>query len=72
MSSNRVHRKIEILCDGVGCHEFFEEDTNSWQEAWNSAQADGWTSKKVDTEWFNYCPSCSKTFSGKFDPRKLL
>lgn len=71
MSSHRNHRVVEITCDGFQCHEYIEEE-GSFADAWNSAKADGWTSKKLGSEWFNYCPSCSSSFKGKFSPEKLL
>lgn len=70
MASFRNHRTTEITCDGGMCDEFIMQK-GDWQDVWNSAQADGWTSKQVSGVWFHYCPECSKPFAGKFDPRKL-
>lgn len=68
MSGGRIHRGVYIECDGTGCHEFLEGSTFS--EVWNSSEAEGWTSKKIVDEWFNYCPGCSTP--GKPDMTKLL
>lgn len=68
MSGGRIHRGVYVECDGKGCHEFLEGP--SYPEVWNSPEAEDWTSRRVDGEWFNYCPEHSE--SGKPNMKKLL
>lgn len=69
MTSGRINRGVYIECDGIGCHETLEG--SSFDSVWNEARVDGWESRKIMDEWFNYCPSC-KPQGGKLNVSKLM
>lgn len=54
---DRQHNKILIECDS--CNEVFEGHEHAdWNDVWNGAKRDGWTSRKIASEWLHGCPKC--------------
>lgn len=54
-----IHRqggRIQIECDA--CDEVFKGDSGEWDEVWPEAKSEGWTTRKIGTEWLHRCPSC--------------
>lgn len=45
------------ICDKCGKHAPY---ANSFNEALDKAEADGWIRKKVNDHWEDYCPDCMK------------
>ena len=45
------------VCDG--CYENLDPEYDFY-DAVDAKKAAGWRSKKVDGEWFDYCPDCQK------------
>ncbi len=54
---DKSYGKFYIYCDGCG-EELETADT--FDEALSLIDAEGWTTKRLDTEWAHLCPKCEK------------
>ena len=57
-----IHRSDETKnlcaqCDKCHCVVDFEDDVD-FIDAKNLIDMDGWSTKRVDGKWKNYCPDC--------------
>ena len=54
---DKSYGKFYTTCDGCG-EEL--DPTDTFDEAKSQADAEGWETKRLGTEWINLCPTCAK------------
>lgn len=54
---DKSYGKFYTTCDM--CEEELDP-TDTFDEAKSQVDEEGWTTKKVETEWVNLCPTCAK------------
>ncbi len=50
---------FDVTCDVCDQTTHFDDECFEW--LLSSMKKAGWTSKRVDGEWENYCPDCGRT-----------
>jgi hypothetical protein len=52
----KEYGKYTLICDicGAGTHDEFD----SFQDAIDAKEDNGWKSKRVEGEWMDICPDC--------------
>jgi hypothetical protein len=53
-----VTREVTVWCDG--CMEWDQRSGTRATDLRRELKAKGWTRTKVDGEWKDYCPECSR------------
>lgn len=53
---DRSRGDITFECDS--CAETLETETSAFGLAWTKAKSEGWTVRKIGTEWVHKCPNC--------------
>jgi len=65
MITNIGDGDYEIICDNnCGCRKEIWAD-NNWNFLMRELKKQGWTAKKINNLWHNYCPSCSSNMKDK-------
>ena len=54
---DKSYGKFYTTCDGCG-EEL--DPTDTFDEAKSQADAEGWETKRMGTDWVNLCPTCAK------------
>lgn len=54
---DKSYGKFYTTCDGCG-EELDPADT--FDDARNQLEVEGWETKRLDTEWANLCPTCAE------------
>lgn len=58
MSMQRQYQKITFLCDGEGCNEEFDGESDQFRETVAEMKRNGWRVVKEGDDWCHYCPTC--------------
>lgn len=54
---DKIYGKFYAICDGCG-EEL--DPTDTFDEAKSQADAEGWETKRMGTDWINLCQTCVK------------
>lgn len=60
---SKEYGKYTLVCDICGAGT--DEDFDAFQDAVDARENMGWKSKRLDGEWADVCPDCTKTEEAK-------
>ena len=57
----RQHGRIVLACDA--CGHVSERNSDEWIDVWPRAKRDGWQTRKIGKNWYQFCGEvCASKF----------